>query len=315
MIIEWRVTMRTVRTLWLFLLSVALALSCSAATDMAYLKMVVVSNVIGAISGGDCGLSTNEVIDVVSSQHFKGYGYPFTDWQVVWETNGVTYPTMPEYDGTKWSVSFTNIESGAEVETASKSGDEDAVSLDFFNGTVVFSRTGTEVYTNDLGLATLSNLTQYVKHTALDRKLKSYVSQEQLENCDTSYMMVEGISTENQTIQLVVNTNRTVDPLNIEIPRNGGCKDWIVYVLSATNMTINLPSADYWVSSESVTNDLAGGTPTAFYFSQVSTNGIYTMSRKELIPISVQSIRATKTVKDAMTEILQSKKKTRRVLR
>ena len=65
-------------------------------------------------------------------------------------------------------------------------------------------------------------------------------------------------------------------------------KDWIVYVVSATNVALKLPPANYWVSSESSTNEIPALTPTALYFSQVNDD-TFSFGRKEFMPITINS--------------------------
>ena len=74
------------------------------------------------------------------------------------------------------------------------------------------------------------------------------------------------------------------------MPDSGMTKDWLVYVLATTNLTLVLPPANYWVSNETVTNDIQAATPTALYFSQINDD-TYSIGRQELVPITVLSTR------------------------
>lgn len=253
------------------------------------------------------------VVDAITNSAFAGYGYPFSDWTYTPSELGLT---LPVFTNNLWRFTETNsagetIGSAYWIEQP-----EDTILMQYTLNTtnIEFSRTGAEIWTNALGFVTLSNMSQYVKHTQLDKRLNNYVSNETLENYDASYKIVEGISDENQTIQLVVTDSQSVQPLNIMLPSHGRCKDWIVYVLAATNMTLNLPPADYWVRNETVTNDIAGGTPTALYFSQVSTNNIFTIGRQEYIPITVSPSRDF-MVRETMRKLLKTKQTKRSALR
>lgn len=253
------------------------------------------------------------VIDAVTNSAFAGYGYPFSPWTYTPTELGLTLPT---FTNNLWRFTETN-DQGVMVGSAYWiEQPEDTISMQYTLNTtnIIFSRNGAEIWTNSLGFVTLSNMSQYVKHTQLDTRLNDYVSNETLENYDASYKIVEGISDENQTIQLVVNESLTVQPLNIMLPTHGRCKDWIVYVLAATNMTLSLPPADYWIRNDAVTNDIAAGTPTALYFSQVSTNNIFTIGRQEYIPITVSASRDF-MVRETMRKLLKPKQQKRSALR
>jgi hypothetical protein len=261
-------------------------------------------------------ITTNGVI----ASEFSGYGYPFTAWTNDHPELGLSEPTYLSFkNGSfvvyQWMYTATNGVGdaiGGPYFIAATADGADAVSLSTTLGgtNVVFSRTGTAVYTNSLGLATTSNLKQYVKHTELDTTLHDYVSNEELDNYDASYQITEGITNLNQTIQLVVNTSTAVEPLAIELPQNGRCKDWIVYVLATTNMPIVLPPADYWVRNEAVTNSISPGIPTALYFSQISTEGVFSIGRQEFSLITIEGPRSM-TTKDVLHDIMKSSRRRR----
>lgn len=238
----------------------------------------------------------------VTNLTLAGYGYPFSAWTDNQPTLNLTQPVFMKFRNGQevvysWKYTSTNelgqVVGDPHYIMSTADGDEALLLNDVLNGTnIVFQRTGTAVYTNGLGLATLENLEPYVKHTQLNTTLNDYVSNETLENYDASYKMVDGISTENQTIQLVMTTENPAGNLEIAIPTNGRCKDWIVYVVSYNaDMPIVLPPADYWIRNESITNAITAGIPTALYFSQISSEGVYTMGRQEYIPLTVESTR------------------------
>ncbi len=275
----------------------------------------------GKVSQTDFNSVSNAAMTVyegVTNRVLAGYGYPFTPWTNDKPELGLTAPV---YIGFKngslvvyqWKYEATNdvgtVIGGPYLIPATADG-ADALQLSTTLNTtnIVFSRTGTPIYTNALNLATMDNLKPYVKHTELDTALTDYVSNETLENYDASYKIVEGICDENQTIQVVVSESTTPSPLEIQLPTNGRCKDWIVYVVAATNMPLVLPPADYWVRNESVTNAVAAGTPTALYFSQVSTNSVFTIGRQEYIPITVTSARGGESIREKMMRIALSAK-------
>ena len=253
------------------------------------------------------------VIDAVTNSAFAGYGYPFSPWTYTPSELGLTQPT---FTNNLWRFTETNSQGVIVGSAYWIEQPEDTISMQYTLNTtnVVFSRTGSEIWTNSLGFVTLSNMSQYVKHTQLNKRLEDYVSNETLENYDASYKIVDGISTENQTIQVVVNESLTVEPLNIELPLHGRCNDWIVYVVAATNMTLSLPPADYWIRNDTVTNDIAAGTPTALYFSQVSTNNIFTIGRQEYIPITVSASRDFK-VRETIKKLLKPTNQKKSALR
>lgn len=253
------------------------------------------------------GLTT---VEEVTSTAFKGYGWPFTQWTY---TPPQLSLSLPVYTNNLWRYTETNA-LGQIVGTArwveSPYGDEAVELTDTLNGTnVVFTRAGTAIYTNVHGLATLSNLNQYVKHTELEQTLETYVTDEELDSYDSSYKMVEGLSTQNQSISFIMNTDSSPAPLQVVLPQNGRCKDWIIYVNSVADMQLVLPPAIFWIKDSSVTNAIAGGTPTALYFSQVSQEGVYTIGRQEYGElVEIQGAREMTKI-EIMKNILSTRKK------
>ena len=101
------------------------------------------------------------------------------------------------------------------------------------------------------------------------------------------YSRTFGTSTRNRTVQYVNVTNTAPSTLALQIPTDGEVKDWLVYVVSVTNVTLSLPPATYWMSDVAHTNDIAPATPTALYFTE-ATNGVFVVGRQELTPVSVE---------------------------
>ena len=123
-----------------------------------------------------------------------------------------------------------------------------------------------------------------------ERGFAMYSDIKELENkidtMDTSYLRTVGLTNKNQSVQYVY-ADENVTELQILMPESGMTKDWIVYVLAQTNVTLKLPPANYWCVSESVTNEIPGLMPTALYFSQINDD-TYCIGRQELIPVTVQ---------------------------
>ena len=253
------------------------------------------------------------IMDNVTNKVYAGHGWPYGGWTYTPEQLALT---LPVYTNSLWRYTETN-EYGEIVGTArwieSPDGYEAVELTDTLNGTnVVFTRASEDVYTNKLGLATTDNLKQYVKHTQLEQTLNGYVTDEELAGYDASYGLVEGVSTQNQTIQFVMNTDASPSPLQVALPSSGRCKDWIIYVFSSADMQIVLPPASYWIKDESVTNSIAGGVPTALYFSQVSAEGVYTIGRQEYTtPITINPPLGAPTKTDVMRSIMLEKKKSK----
>ena len=102
---------------------------------------------------------------------------------------------------------------------------------------------------------------------------------------DTTYRRTIGITNLNQTVQYVSVTDTSPTTLAIAMPTNGVTKDWIVYVSAVTNVTLSLPSVTWWMADAAYTNEVPPATPTAFYFSQITTN-IFYLGRQELTEVA-----------------------------
>lgn len=104
-------------------------------------------------------------------------------------------------------------------------------------------------------------------------------------NADTTYRRTIGITNINQSVQYVSITDETPSTLEIQLPTDGATKDWMVYVVSVTNVTLSLPAAIWWMADVAYTNEVPPATPTALWFSQV-TDGIFILGRQELTEVT-----------------------------
>lgn len=101
-------------------------------------------------------------------------------------------------------------------------------------------------------------------------------------NLDTSYRRFYGITNINQTVQYFTTSEGDgITNLVVQLPAEGETKDWVVYVNAAAELKLTLPRVTWWASDMSYTNNIASNTPTALFFTQVTTN-IYMLGRKEL---------------------------------
>lgn len=146
------------------------------------------------------------------------------------------------------------------------------------SGSITASRN--EIRRNANGLAMYSDVKQV---------------EDKIDTMDTSYFRYNCITNQNQSVQYVYADASTTE-LQIQMPDSGMTKDWLVYILSETNVTIRLPAATYWVASDSVTNAIPSYTPTALYFTQV-TDDTFSMGRKEFVPVTVESARSAAMIK------------------
>ena len=106
-------------------------------------------------------------------------------------------------------------------------------------------------------------------------------------NLDTSYRRFIGLTNINQSIQYFTTTEGDgITNLVIQLPDDGETKDWVVYVNAAAELTLTLPEATWWMANPSYVNNIASNTPTALYFTQVTT-GIYLLGRQELYAVPI----------------------------
>lgn len=111
------------------------------------------------------------------------------------------------------------------------------------------------------------------------------IAESAVASADTTYRLTVGVTNLNQSVQYVALDDTTAE-LAIALPTGDGAKDWLVYVNAATDTTLILPAATWWMSDEAFTNALPAGL-TALYFSQISTNGVYSLGRQEMTPITI----------------------------
>lgn len=104
-------------------------------------------------------------------------------------------------------------------------------------------------------------------------------------SADTTYRRTIGITNLNQSVQYVNITDTAPTTLSISMPTEGETKDWMVYVVSITNVSLSLPSATWWMADVAYTNDVPPATPTALWFSQI-TDGIFILGRQELTEVT-----------------------------
>ena len=124
---------------------------------------------------------------------------------------------------------------------------------------------------NVLGLASIDNVEEMVGIS--------------IATTDTSYRRTIGLTNLNQSVQYVNIPDTTPTTLEIQLPTDGETKDWMVYVVSVTNVALSLPAATWWMADVAYTNDVPPATPTAFYFSQITTN-IFYLGRQELTEVA-----------------------------
>lgn len=104
-------------------------------------------------------------------------------------------------------------------------------------------------------------------------------------DADTSYRRFTVVTNVNQSVQYIV-LDASQTSLAIELPSTGETRDWIVYVYAAANAALSLPSGvTWWTSDAANTNAIDAATPTALYFSQISTN-IFLLGRQTLTEVA-----------------------------
>lgn len=214
--------------------------------------------------------TTNAVKSIVTETYITGY----TDWTFSGDVvEGVVYSVRQEEPVNPGSYMWTLLADGVDRATTNTS-EFQPLSLTFTlaspSGTIIASRQPKTK--NKLGLARYSDLVDYVTKEEFASTLA---------NMDTSYTRTIGLTNKNQTVQYVVVDSQEPSSLNIEMPTDGETKDFLVYVLSVTNVTIRVQSATYWATSDKVFDDIPGNTPTALYFSQVADH-VYSIGRQTL---------------------------------
>ena len=120
----------------------------------------------------------------------------------------------------------------------------------------------------------------------LSSAFTNLVTTKTLEDIDTSYERFGTITNINQSVQYVSITSEFPTNLTIEIPKSGQTKDWLVYILAVTNVSLTVSTnVTWWSTSQTVFNDIQPNRPTALYFSQVA-NDIYTVGRVEMSTVA-----------------------------
>ena len=234
-------------------------------TDYAVMELARTNSILSNGPYVQSASMTNTVRDIVTNTVTIGY----TDWVYSGNTTaGVAYTINVTESGSDYVFTLYNPSEIGSVTTNVLH----PTRLEFTASGIVAECT--PIIRNVNGLAMYSDV------QALETKL---------DTMDTSYYRVVGITNKNQSVQFV-ETDANTTSLQILMPESGMTKDWLVYVKALTNLTLVLPPADYWVVSESVTNEIPPLVPTALYFSQISDN-TYSIGRQELIPITVLSQR------------------------
>ena len=224
----------------------------------------------------------------------------WSDWEYSGDTTaGGTYNIVSSQNGGGYSFRLYNFATDTLLATAA--------SLEEHPTTILFSVTG--------GTITATRTRAYYSDVEkVDGKINTVSNW--VENMDTSYFRtnfaVAAAATRvvcpsnlNQTVQYI-NAPAGVSTIEISLPKDGMTKDWLVYILATDEISIVLPPANYWATSETVTNKIEASTATALYFSQISDN-IYSIGRQDnLVPITVLSSR------EVLMQSIREKSKTKR---
>lgn len=229
----------------------------------------------------------------------------WSDWAYSGDvTAGVTYNIVSSQNGGGYSFRLYDFATDTLLATSA--------SLEEHPTTLLFSVTG--------GTITATRIRAYYSDVEkVDGKVNTVSNW--VENLDTSYFRTNVAiaaaatrvvcpSNQNQTVQYI-NAPAGVSTIEISLPKDGMTKDWLVYILATDEINIVLPPANYWATSETVTNKIEASTATALYFSQISDN-IYSIGRQDnLVPITVLSTR--EVLMQSIRE--KSKKKSRRLVK
>ena len=226
----------------------------------------------------------------------------WSDWAYSGDvTAGVVYNIVSSPNGGGYSFRLYDFATDALLATAASLEEHPTEILFSVSGGTI-TATRTRAYYSDV--------------TKVDGKVN--VVSNWVENMDTSYFRtnvsvaasttrVVCPSNQNQTVQYI-NAPAGVSTIEITLPKDGMTKDWLVYILATDEINIVLPPANYWATSETVTNKIEASTATALYFSQISDN-IYSIGRQDnLVPITVLSTR------EVLMQSIREKSKTKRRL-
>ena len=207
-------------------------------------------------------------LDAITNQVVVG----FTDWTYSGDIDPTaTYNIMQDTVEGVFTFTLWNTTTTTQIGTITTNSINPLVlSYPVTGGEIVASRQ--PITRNSNGFA------MYADVQALETKI---------DNMDTSYLRVVGLTNKNQSVQYVY-ADASVTELQIQMPTSGMTKDWIVYVLATSNIVLKLPPANYWCTSEAATNDIAGPSATALYFSQVNDD-TYCIGRQEFTPVTVEN--------------------------
>ena len=206
---------------------------------------------------------------------------------VPWTTTRTRLPTMADIAAVKqFATNYTDSATNALVDaltsgaiTVTQANDaRHALSLE---GT--YDARFADAIFSQLDASTETNATQTAQIAANASAATNYTDAA-IAGADTSYRRFTALTNLNQSVQFVT-LSASDTTLSIEPPTNGDTKDWIVYVLAATNTTLVLPPATWYMTDTANTNDIPAGM-TAFYFTQM-TDGLYMLGRQELKPITI----------------------------
>ena len=266
---------------------------------------------------GDVDGQTNTIEDVglvvITNKSLMGVEGPYSPWTNDWAVTELTtrFPQEPYWNGQRWIFPFTNSVGTVYAYQQSLPDLNSTQETIGVNGTDChFGRTGTTQYTNAYGLATLDNLKSYAKSA----ELENYVTKEGLDEYDASYNMSTTITYDNQTITFLNLANASPTNIVVPVPTKGRCRDWVIYVSANSAVSLTLPAHEtkervWWVPDATTTNEIPGGVATGLYFSQVAEYEnfqIFTMSRREFMPIDFQSLQSTRV--NQMREVLVKKR-------
>lgn len=178
------------------------------------------------------------------------------------------------------TVSLLNDDENATLNVGSYRQD------DMFGGTVNIGRANTPSTLTVGGTNVMEAISSLSSSVSLSSQASTNYTDSAISSADTTYKSFAlAVPTNvNQSIQFLNIEDPTPSTIDIPLPAGGGTKDWIIYIYAATNVTLRLPSATWWLADTSATNDIAPRTPTALYFSQAA-DGIYTLGRQEFTEV------------------------------
>lgn len=185
------------------------------------------------------------------------------------------------FDGVAFHGEFSGITDETSVEV--QCDDYDATTTYTITATRTRLPTMADIPTNTTQLV---NGSGYVTDTITNGLASVSSVAAAISNADTTYtrFLISAPTNVNQSVQYINIADENPSVLSVVIPEGTGTKDWLIYVMSQTNVTISLPAATWWMADVAYTNDIAPQTPTALYFSQAA-DGIYTLGRQEFTEV------------------------------